>query len=293
MKIPILYEDADIVAINKPAGLVVHSDGKTVEPFLTDWILKNYPKTKNVGEPMEVKVQARKGITDEAGNTTGASPQITKTIERRGIVHRLDRETSGVLLIAKTAEAHALLKTQFQDHTITKKYHTFVYGEMKEKWGIIKRPIGRSTKDFRKWSAQRGARGELREAETWWNLIKTARVSVDGINDNPFSFVEVEPKTGRTHQIRVHFKAINHPVICDPLYAGEKPPALGFTRTALHASEVSFTNVAGKRIMVHSPFPEDFLYAMKEMGVEDVVVKQGLSKAVSRSFGKGSGKLPK
>lgn len=247
--IPILYEDTHILAINKPAGLVVHADGKTEEPVLTDWILKHFPKAKNVGEPI---------VT-----TDGVS------ISRPGIVHRLDRETSGVLLIAKTAKGHAHLKNQFQEHTIRKKYHAFLYGELTESWGIIDRPIGRSTSDFRKWSATRGARGELRPAQTWWTRIATRR----GAEDNHrFSFIEAEPRTGRTHQIRVHFKAINHPVVCDKLYAAEKLPALGFTRTALHASVVSFSNVAGKQIVVSAPFPADFIHACGELGVEPPVM---------------------
>src|SRR6185369_6890689 len=180
MEIPILYEDKDILAVNKPAGLVVHPDGKSKGPFLTDWVLEKYPKTKGVGEPIETKDYG--------------------VIERPGIVHRLDRDTSGVILIAKTKRGHEVLKEQFQNRTIIKKYLTFVYGEVKEQFGIINRPIGRSPSDFRKWSATRGARGELREAETWYTLI---------FYRSGYSFLEVEPKTGRTHQIRVHFKAIN------------------------------------------------------------------------------------
>ncbi len=237
--IKVLYEDPHIVAVYKPAGLVVHSDGKTQEPTLTDWVVEKYPEAHIVGEPIEL--------------TEGGS------IERPGIVHRLDRGTSGVLLIARTTEGHALLKEQFQNRTIRKKYYAFVYGALKDTYGIINRPIGRSPSDFRRWSATRGARGELRPAETWY-FTYAARAG--------YSAVEVEPKTGRTHQIRVHFKAVNHPVVCDTLYAPEKPAALGFTRTALHAAAIQFMNVEGKKITVQAPFPEDFLNAFTEMGVE-------------------------
>jgi 23S rRNA pseudouridine1911/1915/1917 synthase len=266
LSIEVLYEDAHIVAVNKPAGLVVHSDGKTVEPFLTDWILKKYPGAAKVGEPIvTVPATTKDGIT-----------KPSQTIVRPGIVHRLDRETSGVMLIAKTKAAHASLKAQFQEHTIKKKYNAFLYGEIKEEWGIIERPIGRSTGDFRKWSATRGARGELRPAVTWWNLIKAG---YDLDTTGKYSFVEAEPKTGRTHQIRVHFKAINHPVVCDKLYAAEKIPhegplskPLGFKRTALHASSITFTTIGtktkpGKPVTVKAPFPADFKKAMKEMGI--------------------------
>jgi 23S rRNA pseudouridine1911/1915/1917 synthase len=251
MKITILYEDKDIVAISKPAGIVVHPDGRSKGPFITDWVLENYPKAKSVGEPLETKDF---GI-----------------IERPGIVHRLDRDTTGVLLIAKTKAGHECLKTQFQDRTLTKKYITFVYGEIKDKFGIIKRPIGRSPNDFRRWSATRGARGELREAETWYTLL-SYRVG--------YSLLEVEPKTGRTHQIRVHFKALNHPVVCDGLYAPEKilerPNALGFNRNALHAYSIEFKNCLDKTIMVKAPVPEDFINAFEELGITEVAKKEGL-----------------
>lgn len=251
MDISILYEDKDIVAVNKPAGIVIHPDGKSKGPFLTDWILENYPKTKNVGEPVETK---------EFG-----------IIERPGIIHRLDRDTTGVLLIAKTKTGHSVLKEQFQERTLTKKYLTFVYGEIKDRFGIINRPIGRSPNDFRRWSATRGARGELRDAETWYTLLAYRA---------GFSFLEVEPKTGRTHQIRVHFKAINHPVVCDGLYAPEKiiekPFALGFKRNALHAYSIEFTNCAGKKVMVKAPVPDDFSNAFIELGIQDVAKKEGL-----------------
>jgi 23S rRNA pseudouridine1911/1915/1917 synthase len=164
-----------------------------------------------------------------------------------------------------------LIEQQFQERTLTKKYLTFVYGEIKDRFGIINRPIGRSPNDFRRWSATRGARGELRDAETWYTLLAYRA---------GFSFLEVEPKTGRTHQIRVHFKAINHPVVCDGLYAPEKilekPDALGFKRNALHAYSIEFTNCAGKKVMVKAPVPDDFSNAFIELGIQDVAKKEGL-----------------
>jgi 23S rRNA pseudouridine1911/1915/1917 synthase len=260
MKIDVLYEDADIVAVNKPAGLVVHSDGKTVEPSLSDWVLQKYPQTKNVGEP--------------------ARTADGREVPRPGIVHRLDRETSGVLLVAKTEKGFDCLKKQFQTHEVKKTYEAFVFGEMPERVsgvkyldrenakenakeikkensrGIIDRPIGRSASDFRKWSAQRGARGEMREAVT--EFVVKARFG-------GYSLVEVFPQTGRTHQIRVHFKAVNFPLVADKLYAPDRPNTLGFTRLALHSREVEFQNVAGKKISVVAPYPPDFEKAVAKM----------------------------
>lgn len=246
MDVPILYEDESILVVNKPAGLVVHEDGRTKEPTLVDWILEKYPEMKEVGEPL-----------------TLSSGEV---IYRPGIVHRLDRETSGVLVIAKTQKAFEYLKKQFQSRETKKTYFAFVYGEIKEEEGTIDRPIARSRKDFRLWSAQRGARGEAREAVTNYAV----RLRAKG-----FSYVEVEPKTGRTHQIRVHFKAINHPVVCDKLYApklaqrslGEvgRESALGFERLALHARSLEFENLDGKHLKIEAPFPEDFEKALAAM----------------------------
>lgn len=243
-EIEILYEDADIVAVNKPAGLMVHSDGRAKGPFLTDWIVEHFPQALNVGEP--------------------ARAQNGETLNRSGIVHRLDMETSGVLLVAKTARGFECLKKQFQNRSIKKKYLAFVWGEMKEEFGTINRPIGRSSSDFRKKSAQRGARGELRAAETYWTLVKKTATNAS----DKFSFVEAEPKTGRTHQIRVHFAAMQHPVVGDKLYAPKRPPALGFNRAALHSRSIEFDNYEGKRIKIEAPLPEDFKRAMEICGIK-------------------------
>lgn len=235
----ILYEDKNILAINKPAGMVVHFDGKTDERNLTDWVLEKYPETKNVGEPSR----------DTKGNL----------ILRPGIVHRLDRDTSGVMLVAKTQEAFEFLKKQFQDHTIEKTYHAFVLGEIKEEKGVIDRPIGRSNKDFRMWSAQRGARGELRDAITEYKVIKRTK---------DWSFVEVRPRTGRTHQIRVHFKAIHHPLIGDLLYAPKDSFLLGFKRLALHSYSIEFTLLSGQKKKITAPYPEDFESTASQLQIQ-------------------------
>lgn len=222
-----------MVVINKPSGLVVHSDGRTKEKTLADWVLENYPETENVGEPI-IKTNGEK-------------------ILRPGIVHRLDRDTSGVMLIAKNKESFENLKEQFKNHTIIKKYETFVFGEVKDKEGIINRPITRSKSDFRKWSAQRGGRGESREALTKYKVI---------LENNEYSFLEVMPETGRTHQIRVHMKAINHPLLGDSLYSPNRENSLGFTRTALHSKEVTFTSINGENHTISAPYPDDFQKAI-------------------------------
>ena len=180
MKIKILYEDPNILAIDKPSGIMVHPDQRSKEETILDLFLKKYKKIE--------------------------------------IVHRLDKGTSGVMLLAKSEKAHEFLKKQFQDRTIKKIYNAVVSGHVKNDHGILTKPIGRSPSDFRRFLAGRGARGELRVAITEYKVLKRF---ID--KKIKFTYVEVKPKTGRTHQIRVHMKYLNHPVVCDALYSPESP----------------------------------------------------------------------
>lgn len=233
MEISILYEDDNVIALNKPSGLIIHPDGRGNEKTLVDWINENYPLIKDVGEDLELD-----------------SGQI---IKKPGIVHRLDRETTGVILVAKNQDSFLNLKLQFQNREINKTYHAFVYGKFKEIEGEINRPISKSRKDFRMWSAQRLGRGKERDAVTFYKVL----AYVDDV-----SLIEVTPKTGRTHQIRVHFKAINHPVVCDKLYAPKREHLLGFQRLALHSYFVEFSDLNSKKIMIKAPYPDDFKKAL-------------------------------
>ena len=229
----ILYDDGNIVALNKPSGLMVHPDGLNKGPHLTDFIEEKYPETISVGEPVVLKSGER--------------------VRRPGVVHRLDRDTSGVLLVARTDEAFEYLKASFQKRSIKKTYRSFVYGEVKKDKDRIERPIGKSAKSFKLWSAQRGARGKLRDATTEYKVL---------IRSKEVSFLEVYPLTGRTHQIRVHMKAINHPVVADPLYAPNHEKILGFNRTALHSFKVKFKNLKGESVCIEAPLPDDFCVAL-------------------------------
>lgn len=233
-KIKILYEDENILAINKPAGLIVHLDGRTEEPALTDWLLKKYPNIENVGEPY---------IKDDGTE-----------IKRPGVVHRLDRETSGVMLVAKTKEGFEYLKKQFLKRTIKKFYRVLVWGDFKEKEGVVDKAIGRSLNDFRRWTAERGKRGEERDAVTFYWVLETGK----GI-----SYLEAMPKTGRTHQIRVHMKALNHPVVCDKLYAPNKECLFGLERTALHSFSIEFKNLNNESVKIECSLPDDMKSALE------------------------------
>ena len=189
---------------------------------------------------------------------TGGRQAGKKIIYRPGIVHRLDKDTTGAIVVAKNQKTFEFLKKQFQNRTVVKKYLAVVYGSVKNDKGSIDRPIGRSRSDFRKWSATRGARGEMREAVTEYKVLKRFK---DAKGDS-FTLLEVSPKTGRTHQIRVHLKAINYPLVGDKLYGGARPAALGFKRAALHAASVSFGASLGKKITAEAPLPPDFESAL-------------------------------
>ncbi len=223
--VKIIYEDDDILAINKSAGLLVHG----ASPNLVDWLIKKYPEIKNVGEDQS----------------------------RPGIVHRLDKDTSGVLLIAKNQKAFNFLKEQFKNRKIKKKYIALVEGLLKNNKGIIDLAIGKSKKDFRKKAGQGKMAGKTREAITEYKVIKKFRNS---------TLVEVFPKTGRTHQIRVHLKSIGHPVVCDKLYGFKKaecPP--GLKRHFLHASSLEFNLPSGARIKLEADIPDDLQASLTKL----------------------------
>ncbi|MBP9716049.1 MAG: RluA family pseudouridine synthase [Candidatus Pacebacteria bacterium] len=255
MKVTILYEDNDLVVVDKPSGISVHNDGKNKDETLADWFINQYPGSKDVGEPLMV---------DAKGGERRA-------IMRPGIVHRLDRETSGVIILAKNQESFLFLKDQFKNHTIEKVYRAFVYGYVADpnasllngKMGVINAPIGRSPGDVRMWTAGRGARDPIREAKTGYVVLSRFTDTQDEMeikdNSHQFSYLELYPKTGRTHQLRVHLRYINHPIISDPIYRGKKEKSLGFDRLALHAKSIKFMLLSGQEIEVEAPLPTDFV----------------------------------
>lgn len=267
MKIKILYEDSNILAIEKPTGVSVHGDGRSTDETIADWVLENYPKIKNVGEP---EFFENKGVKVE--------------IKRPGIVHRLDRETSGVLLLAKTKKAFEFLKEQFsasaleivqgglsdRQDRIKKTYVAIVQGHVRNDRGTINKPIGRSPRDFRRYLSGRGVRGEMREAVTDYKVIKRFELEPSETS-NPsspqasfkFTYLEIKPKTGRTHQIRVHMKYLNHPVVGDILYNPDGVSPKGLSRMALHAKEIEFKDLKGKNVKVESPVPLQFRKVVK------------------------------
>ncbi len=234
-KIEKIYEDEYFLAVNKPAGLVVHSDGRTDEPTLVDWLSFEYPELENIG-----------------GLHTLDNGRYEK---RFGILHRIDRETSGVILIAKKDEVFWPVQQQFISHTIEKIYLAFCKNKPKQEKGVIDLEIGRSRVDYRQWTVPPNARGTLRKSITEYELILSGEV--DG---KEYSLIQFKPKTGRTHQIRVHAKASGFPILCDSRYEIES--ALGFDRVALHAFKLIFKHpTSGNIIEIEAPLPEDFIFA--------------------------------
>lgn len=238
MNIQIITQTPDYIIINKPAGISVHASGQRQEYTISDWVLEQFPQTKEVGEPLTIS------------NGT--------IIQRHGIVHRLDKDTSGALLIALTQKAYEFFKKQFKEREIKKSYRAFLAGNLKEDHVTVQEPIGKHKKDFRKRTTARNSRGELKPAITFFHILTRAK-----IEGEPIMFIEAQPKTGRTHQIRVHARYLQHPVIADPLYTRKKENPIGFKRLALHAYSLEFKDFEGFTKKIEAELPDDFKYALE------------------------------
>ena len=232
----VIYEDDDVLVLNKPEGWLTHEDKKTEAPTVVEWFLSRTPEASGVGEP-------------------GYAPDGTE-LNRSGVVHRLDRETSGALILAKTQDAHQFLKKQFKDRLVHKEYRAFVYGRIHDRWATINRPIGRSAKDSRLRSAMKGAKGTMREA-----ITDLERIGVGEYETETFSYLKLVPKTGRTHQLRVHLRAIDRPIVGDTLYAThilDSSNNLGLKRLALHAHILELVLPGGEKQRFIAPVPQVF-----------------------------------
>lgn len=224
----VIYEDEDIMVLSKPAGVVVHPGAGHKEGTLVHGLLEHCQTLSGIG-----------GVL------------------RPGIVHRLDRDTSGLLVVAKSDRAHQQLSGQFKTGRVNKKYVALVYGTFQEKEGLIERPIGRHPVHRKKMSVQ-AKMG--REARTLWKVLKASK---------DISLLEITIHTGRTHQIRVHLASIAHPVVGDSVYGGKqewmriqhpgvRQKVKTVQRQMLHARELGFVHpVAGRYMEFFSPLPSD------------------------------------
>lgn len=255
MDITIIYEDENVVAINKPAGLLVHptqsSSAKASEDeqkTLTSFLLTKYPEIATVGDPPSLSA------------TDG---QVTRI--RPGIVHRLDKDTSGVMIVAKNQPTFEFLKKQFQNREIKKTYIALVSGEVNPPAGgkgTINLPIGRSPAGGKKLASLK-ARGELREAQTDYEILKYFKDPKN--NKTNFTLLQISPKTGRTHQIRVHMKAIGHPVVCDRLYTEKPDCPCGLARQFLHAKSLEIKIPNDTKMLFEAELPEDLVTVLNNL----------------------------
>ena len=245
----LIHEDNDILVIGKPAGLTVHPDGKSEFDTLSEILIKERPEIKDVGEPI---------ILDDGTR-----------IERPGIVHRLDRDTSGVIVVAKSQEAYENLKSQFQDHIVKKNYQAIVLGSFRSPRGMVKEPIGRSSQDIRKWAAGVHARGEKRDALTRYMVKQTGKIKDTSGIPHTLTYLDIFPETGRTHQIRVHMQYIQHPIIGDMLYAAYAPEFSFVNRQMLHAYSITFMHpTTNKKVLFTAPVPDDMQLVINKLNEE-------------------------
>jgi len=213
--VTVLHADADIVVLDKPSGLVVHPGAGVRKGTLVNALLARFPELRGVGET-----------------------------DRPGIVHRLDKETSGVMVVARNEKALRSLQAQFKSRQVRKTYLALVWGKMPAREGRLDRPIGRHVSHGQRMSVKTR---RPRTAETQYAVLEVFPET---------SFLEVRPLTGRTHQIRVHMAAAGHPVVGDSLYGRRKEKRAG--RMFLHAHKLSFLHPAsGERVEFVSPLAAD------------------------------------
>ena len=204
----ILFENERVVIINKPAGMMVHPDDKSDEVTISDLAYDRYPEMRIVGEG-----------------------------DRFGVVHRLDRNTTGALVLCKSRDSHKDMKNIFREHKVRKVYRAIVEGNVRDDMGVIDKPMARARSDFRKKSIvdmfSKDFRGAERSAITRYKVLARNK-------DKTMTYVELYPLTGRTHQLRVHMRSIRHSIIGDDLYGSLKGGTLA-PRSMLHAYKIEFT----------------------------------------------------
>lgn len=275
MNIEIIYEDKDIVVINKPPGVVVNEAKTAKEETIQSWFWEKNQQFRSLKREDYSSL-----IANDFDDSYGSPEEIFKF--RQGIVHRLDKETSGILLLAKNPGSLVNLLAQFKKRETKKKYLCLTHGKFGVEADLISAPVGRSTQNRMKFRVE----VEGREASTAYqvidyfqsiDLIKLAQSGVGEAqikllkkNKNSyqgFSLVECWPKTGRTHQIRVHMNHIKHPLVGDKLYLGKKRLKLDSIwcgRHFLHASKLSFTHPdTNKEVTFEAPLTKDLVQVLK------------------------------
>ncbi|MCD6149310.1 RluA family pseudouridine synthase [bacterium] len=227
IKFEVLYKDKNIIVIDKPAGLLTHPDFKERKNTLVNGLIAKFPEIIGVGD------------------------KSNDSWTRPGIVHRLDKDTSGVMVIARNQKSFDELKELFKNRKIKKKYLAVVYGKLKNKSGVIEKPIARSGNYKKQVIAGLKTKTKIREAITEYKVLKEFK---------NYSLVEARLITGRTHQIRIHFFSLGHPVVGDKIYKIKnklKFKQIDAERQLLHAGQIQF-ELLGKKYLFSSPLPSDF-----------------------------------
>ena len=213
----ILYQDADVVVVNKPCGMVVHPAAGNEDRTLVNALLYHVHDLSGIGGEM-----------------------------RPGIVHRLDKDTSGLILIAKNDKAHGLLSDQFKERSMEKHYRAVAYGNFREDEGLIDAPIARHPVDRKKMAIV----PDGKPSQTQWKVLERLKGA---------TYLDVHLLTGRTHQIRVHTHSIGHPLLGDRIYAPNIKTSVHIPRLMLHAYSLAFTHpTTGERMEMTAPLPEKF-----------------------------------
>ena len=225
MPLDIVYQDEDVLVLNKPKGLVVHPAAGHQDDTLVSGLLY--------------------ALGDQLSGING--------VLRPGIVHRIDKDTSGLLAVAKNDLAHTVLASQLKDHTMARTYEAIVCGNLKEDSGTVNAPIGRHHTDRKKMCV---THLNAKEAVTHWEVVARYR---------GYTHIRCRLETGRTHQIRVHMAHIGHPILGDTVY-GRKKPELGQDSQCLHAGALCFKHPRdGRPVMVFAPLPEYFTQVLAKL----------------------------
>lgn len=238
----LIYADEDIIVVNKPAGIPVHEAKHATDRTLVDWLLERFPEIRDVGDPSYAK--ASEGV-----------------LSRPGIVHRLDKQTSGVMVVARNQKSFARLKLLFQSRAVAKTYLALACGRMKEQRGALKSTLGRLKRSPTKIGAEH-ARGGIRmpkEAITEYAVRERFENA---------TLLEARPKTGRMHQIRVQLALAGHPLAGDVVYGGRNVCFKELGRQFLHASTLSFALYEGQALSFSAELPPELADLLKKLSTE-------------------------
>jgi 23S rRNA pseudouridine1911/1915/1917 synthase len=269
MKPRVIFEDEELLVLDKPAGMIVNkSDTTKSVTTLQDWVESYFGGVMPNSFRHLPKKEILKPVQDDNNENNYKEQARLDFVSRAGIVHRLDKETSGIILVAKTADSFVNLQSQFKERRVQKTYIALAHGKIEPEVGTIDVEVGRLPWNRKRFGVLSGGRG----AVTMYKVL-SIKYLVSGKEKEPLTLVELSPKTGRTHQIRVHLQYIKHPIFADPLYAGRKTSRNDrqlLSRIFLHAAKISFSHPAriatqsvaggpktGAQLSFESPLPEE------------------------------------